>query len=87
MFSEKSSNYDKQSNLSVWQKGFVEGKFSDITVNLFSNCLHLHKIILISNSFFNAMITGGPWIESGSDNISLSFDDPYISFQGLYFHV
>lgn len=68
----------REDGLLLYRTGFLKGTFSDIDVSLFSHTLPLHRIILLSNRYFNAMLTGA-WAESKKSEIVLTFDDPNIS--------
>ncbi|KAJ3076238.1 hypothetical protein HDU98_004851 [Podochytrium sp. JEL0797] len=53
-------------------------QFSDITIEAFNTTFHLHRIILISNPYFRAVLEGA-WIESHQRAWQLQFDDPNIT--------
>ncbi|KAI8834541.1 hypothetical protein BJ741DRAFT_238893 [Chytriomyces cf. hyalinus JEL632] len=61
---------------------FESKQFADISVTAFDSEFRLHKVILLSNAYFNSILTGS-WIESECDAIHLSFDDRNISLEAL----
>ncbi|KAJ3234927.1 hypothetical protein HDU81_001012 [Chytriomyces hyalinus] len=61
---------------------FESKQFADIVVTAFDSEFRLHKVILLSNAYFNSILTGS-WIESECDAIHLSFDDRNISLEAL----
>ncbi|KAJ3246845.1 hypothetical protein HDU77_008808 [Chytriomyces hyalinus] len=61
---------------------FESKQFADISVTAFDSEFRLHKVILLSNAYFNSILTGS-WIESDCDAIHLSFDDRNISLDAL----
>lgn len=69
----------------LYKTGFLDSLFSDINVNLVisgkSHTLKLHRIVLISNGFFNSMLTGS-WKEAGASEVTIQLDDPNVSFEG-----
>jgi hypothetical protein len=75
----------RDANGLMYKAGFLEGQFSDIEVILSIDgeriILPLHRIILISNLYFNAMLTGS-WKEAGESQLLLHLDDPNITFEG-----
>ncbi|KAH6571933.1 hypothetical protein BASA50_006722 [Batrachochytrium salamandrivorans] len=64
-------------------KGFLGGMFSDITVKALGHDFRLHRIILLSNSYFAGMLSNSSWIEQSQDSIAIQFDDPNISIESL----
>ncbi|KAJ1338826.1 hypothetical protein BSLG_006463 [Batrachochytrium salamandrivorans] len=57
-------------------KGFL-GMFSDITVKALGHDFRLHRIILLSNSYFAGMLSNSSWIEQSQDSIAIQFDVKY----------
>ncbi|KAK9475984.1 hypothetical protein V1514DRAFT_345121 [Lipomyces japonicus] len=56
----------------MYQEAFVNGLYSDVKIQVFEKEFSLHRIILNRSSYF-ASLFSGPWKESGSDVIKISF--------------
>ncbi|TGZ79540.1 hypothetical protein EX30DRAFT_321084 [Ascodesmis nigricans] len=56
----------------LYQRGFLEGICSDVTIIAFGIHYRLHRLILDRSPFFSAIFNGAPWIESTSKEITLS---------------
>ncbi|KAJ1569892.1 hypothetical protein HK096_010895 [Nowakowskiella sp. JEL0078] len=67
----------------LYNKGFLAGRFSDVTIHALGASFNLHKLVLIQNHYFEGMWIGGPWVEVEKRDVNLHFDDPYISASAL----
>ena len=54
----------------LYNRGFRDGRHSDITVHVFSTPYALHRLILDRSPFFASALSG-PWYESSAKEISL----------------
>lgn len=68
----------------IYQRGFLGGVCSDITVVAFNKTFLLHKIILDASPFFSMMFAG-PWKDSDAPSVVLQFDDPNITRKAFEF--
>ncbi|BFZ53982.1 hypothetical protein PYCC9005_001013 [Savitreella phatthalungensis] len=68
----------------IFNRGFLEGVCSDVTVKAFGKAWSLHRIILDRSPFFSAMFSG-PWRDNDSSTLELQFDDPNITLQSFEF--
>ncbi|XP_014262355.1 protein germ cell-less [Cimex lectularius] len=66
----------------IFQALYVEGKDSDITVNILDKDWKLHKIYLGQSQYFNSMFSGS-WNESKKSYISIKVEDPNITEEAL----
>ena len=76
----------------LYQRGYVNGVCSDISINAFDKSYSLHRIILDRSPFFSSLFAG-PWRDSDIPVLSLDFSDPNITqpafdiaLQRLYGH-
>jgi hypothetical protein len=77
----------------LYQRGFINGVCSDISINAFGKSYALHRIILDRSPFFSSLFAG-PWRDSDTPVLNLDFSDPNITqpafdiaLQRLYGHV
>jgi len=56
----------------LYNRGFLQGACSDITIIAFGTQYRLHRLILDRSSFFSSCFNGGPWAETDSSEITLS---------------
>ncbi|CAH1407811.1 unnamed protein product [Nezara viridula] len=66
----------------IYQALFVDGKDSDITVNILNKDFKLHRVYLGQSQYFNSMFSGS-WKESSKDYISIVVEDPNITLDAL----
>jgi hypothetical protein len=88
---------DKISNRSsledhLYQRGYLTGVCSDITITAFNKSYSLHRIILDRSAFFSSLFAG-PWKDADTPVLNLDFSDPNITqeafeiaIQRLYGH-
>ncbi|KAJ3255571.1 hypothetical protein HK103_006207 [Boothiomyces macroporosus] len=62
----------------IYDHGFLNGQFSDLTVRAFDETFCLHRIILITNQYFKDMLLGD-WKEFSDNQLELYFDDQFIN--------
>jgi hypothetical protein len=77
----------------LYQRGYLNGVCSDISINAFGKSYALHRIILDRSPFFSSLFAG-PWTDSDIPVLNLDFSDPNITqpafdiaLQRLYGHV
>lgn len=65
-------NYSDLSTLSghLLQRGMMDGRYSDITINAFGNSYKLHRLLLDRVPFFSTAFSG-PWRESSATEMNL----------------
>ncbi|KAG0219682.1 hypothetical protein BGX33_001448 [Mortierella sp. NVP41] len=63
-------------------QGLVHGAGSDIALRAFHKTYRLHRLILTQATFFENMLQG-PWKESDTDTVDMTFDDPNITQEGF----
>ncbi|KAK6098438.1 hypothetical protein MT418_002466 [Batrachochytrium dendrobatidis] len=73
----------KKLTQALYARGFLDGMFSDITVEALGHKFKLHRIVLVSNSYFAGMLSNNFWIEQSQSSISIQFDDPNITVEAL----
>ncbi|KAI5849823.1 hypothetical protein BZA05DRAFT_401660 [Tricharina praecox] len=56
----------------LYNRGFLQGACSDVTIIAFGTQYRLHRLILDRSSFFSSCFNGGPWAEADSSEITLS---------------
>ncbi|KAF8464369.1 hypothetical protein BDZ91DRAFT_660104 [Kalaharituber pfeilii] len=56
----------------IYNRGFLEGACSDVTIIAFGTRYNLHRLILDRSPFFSSCFNGGPWRESNSSEISIT---------------
>jgi len=56
----------------LYNRGFLQGACSDVTIIAFGAQYRLHRLILDRSSFFSSCFNGGPWAEADSSEITLS---------------
>lgn len=66
----------------IYQALFLDGKDSDITVNILNKDWKLHKVYLGQSQYFSSMFSGS-WNESTKDYISIVVEDPNITLEAL----
>ncbi|KAK9454130.1 hypothetical protein V1511DRAFT_460987 [Dipodascopsis uninucleata] len=67
----------------MYNRGFLEGACSDITVKAFGKEYQFHRIILDRSPFFS-MLFSGKWRDSSCNVIDLTFnDDPNITMEAF----
>ncbi len=66
----------------LYQKGFLNNSFSDITISVLGMEYRLHRLILAQNSYFAAMLER-EWKESAQPRIELALDEPHISVESM----
>ncbi|KAJ3096025.1 hypothetical protein HK100_005661 [Physocladia obscura] len=69
------------------QHGFIEGLFSDITVNILGKAYNLHRLALINNRYFSAKMrtdfSDNANTSTGKLELSIDITDPNISHDAL----
>lgn len=77
----------------LYQRGYLSGVCSDISINAFGKSYALHRIILDRSPFFSSLFAG-PWKDADTPVLDLDFSDPNISqpaldiaVQRLYGHI
>ena len=77
----------------LYQRGYINGVCSDISINAFGKSYALHRIILDRSPFFSSLFAG-PWRDSDIPVLNLDFSDPNITqpafdiaLQRLYGHI
>jgi len=77
----------------LYQRGYLSGVCSDISINAFGKSYALHRIILDRSPFFSSLFAG-PWKDADTPILDLDFSDPNISqpafeiaVQRLYGHI
>ncbi|KAK9506782.1 hypothetical protein O3M35_008655 [Rhynocoris fuscipes] len=66
----------------IYKALYVEGKDSDITVEILNKNWKLHKVYLRQSQYFNSMFSG-VWDESNKSNIRIEVEDPNITIEAL----
>uniref|UniRef100_T1I2V3 BTB domain-containing protein n=1 Tax=Rhodnius prolixus TaxID=13249 RepID=T1I2V3_RHOPR len=66
----------------IHQTLYVEGKDSDITVDILNKHWKLHKVYLGQSQYFNSMFSGG-WNESNKSLIKIEVEDPNITLEAV----
>lgn len=66
----------------VYQKLFLEGQNSDITIAACGREWKVHKLYLKQTKFFESMFDGA-WTESKADRVDMEITDPNIDREGL----
>jgi len=76
----------------LYQRGFLNGVCSDISISAFNKSYSLHRIILDRSPFFSSLFAG-PWKDADIPVVNLDFSDPNITqtafeiaIQRLYGH-
>ncbi|KAJ3203063.1 hypothetical protein HDU82_006875 [Entophlyctis luteolus] len=70
----------------LYQHGFVEAQFSDITVRILDKEYNLHRLTLINNRYFALRIgeiQSRPNLLTGKYELSIQIDDPNINHEAL----
>src|SRR5204863_2919265 len=77
----------------LYQRGYLNGVCSDISIHAFDKSYALHRIILDRSPFFSSLFAG-PWRDSDIPVLNRNFSDPNITqpafdiaLQRLYGHV
>ena len=77
----------------LYQRGYLAGVCSDISINAFGKAYALHRIILDRSPFFSSLFAG-PWKDADIPSLDLDFSDPNITqpaleiaLQRLYGHI
>ena len=77
----------------LYQRGYLNGVCSDISIRAFNKSYALHRIILDRSPFFSSLFAG-PWKDADIPILELDFSDPNITqgafdiaIQRLYGHV
>lgn len=77
----------------LYQRGYLTGVCSDISINAFGKAYALHRIILDRSPFFSSLFAG-PWKDADIPILDLDFSDPNITqpaleiaLQRLYGHI
>ena len=77
----------------LYQRGWLSGVCSDISIDAFGKSYALHRIILDRSPFFSSLFAG-PWRDADTPVLDLDFSDPNISqpafeiaLQRLYGHI
>ncbi|KAF6208135.1 hypothetical protein GE061_016585 [Apolygus lucorum] len=66
----------------IYQALYVEGKDSDITVNVLEKDWKLHKVYLGQSQYFHSMFSGS-WSETNKSYINIKAEDPNITVDAL----
>ncbi|KAL1139368.1 hypothetical protein AAG570_006352 [Ranatra chinensis] len=66
----------------IYKALFVEGKDSDVTVNMLNKDWKLHKVYLRQSHYFNSMFSGS-WNETNKSYIPIEVADPNIATESL----
>ena len=66
----------------VQSLGWENREFSDVTVTVFDKQYPLHRLVLSRSSYFSALMRG-PWADALSQNITLSFDDSFVTVHAV----
>ncbi|KAI8823066.1 uncharacterized protein EV422DRAFT_494491 [Fimicolochytrium jonesii] len=67
---------------SLFTKGFIGGSFSDFTLEILGMTYNLHRIVLLHNEYFAAMLEG-PWQEQGKQAVKIQVEDPNMTVEGV----
>ena len=62
----------------LYQRGYLNGVCSDISINAFGKQYALHRIILDRSPFFSSLFAG-PWKDAAIPVLDLDFSDPNIT--------